>query len=81
MIYSFHPEARLEFLDAINYYEDCQEDLGLEFSREIFATIQKSAKALPVLQTTATSGPHNARKGLRPQIREEVPFDAEKNRP
>ena len=41
MIYSFHPDARAEFLDAINYYEDCQENLGLEFSREIFATLQR----------------------------------------
>lgn len=41
MIYSFHPDARLEFLDAINYYDDRQEELGLEFSREIFATIQR----------------------------------------
>jgi toxin ParE1/3/4 len=41
MIYSFHPEARLEFLDAINFYEYCRDELGLEFSQEIFATIQR----------------------------------------
>jgi len=37
----FHPEAKEEFFEAINYYEQCQEGLGLEFAREIYATIQR----------------------------------------
>ena len=41
MNYSFHPEAEIEFFEAIDYYEDCGEGLGLEFSREIFATIKR----------------------------------------
>ena len=32
MTYSFHPDAEIEFNQAIDYYEECQEDLGLEFS-------------------------------------------------
>jgi len=41
MNYSFQPEAETEFLEAIDYYENCDEGLGLEFSREIFATITR----------------------------------------
>jgi plasmid stabilization system protein ParE len=41
MNYSFHPEARLEFLEAIAYYEDCSDGLGMEFLREVFASIRR----------------------------------------
>lgn len=41
MNYSFHPEAEIEFFEAIDCYEDCGEGLGLEFSREIFAAIKR----------------------------------------
>ena len=39
-----HPEARLEFREAIAYYEDCREGLGLEFSREISASMKRIAE-------------------------------------
>jgi hypothetical protein len=39
MKYSFHPDAKEEFFEAINYFEECQSGLGLEFSREVFSTI------------------------------------------
>lgn len=35
MTYSFHPAAEIEFNNAIDYYEECGKDLGLEFSQEI----------------------------------------------
>jgi toxin ParE1/3/4 len=38
--YSFHPDARIEFLEAIEYYENQHKGLGLEFAKEIYATIQ-----------------------------------------
>ena len=41
MNYSFHPEAKEEFLEEINYFERCRVGLGLEFSKEIFSTIQR----------------------------------------
>jgi predicted KAP-like P-loop ATPase len=41
MKYSFHPSAKIEFNEAIGYYEDCQEDLDKEFAKEIFSTIQR----------------------------------------
>ena len=41
MKYSFHPEARIEFLEAINYFEDCRYGLGVEFSQEVFSSIQR----------------------------------------
>jgi len=41
MNFSFHPEAREELYFSIDYYEDCQEGLGLEFSEEVYATIQR----------------------------------------
>lgn len=35
MTFSFHPEAEYEFLSSINYYEECEEGLGYDFSIEI----------------------------------------------
>jgi plasmid stabilization system protein ParE len=40
MNYSFHPQAQVEFEQAIEYYEDCQDGLGYEFAIEIHDTIQ-----------------------------------------
>ena len=40
MTFSFHPEAELEFLEAINYYEDRERGLGYDFAIEVFNTIQ-----------------------------------------
>ncbi len=39
MKYSFHPLARQELIDAIDYYNDCQDRLGLTFAEEIFKAI------------------------------------------
>lgn len=41
MKYSFHPAAKNELTEAIDYYEDCQLGLGLEFAKEIYSTIQR----------------------------------------
>ncbi len=41
MKYFFHPKAREELLEAINYYEQCSSGLGFEFSKEIFLTIHR----------------------------------------
>jgi len=41
MNYAFHPEAEAEFLEAIAYYEDCATGLGVDFSAEIHAAIQR----------------------------------------
>ena len=41
MKYSFHPSAIIELHEAINYYEECQVGLGLEFVKEIYSTIQR----------------------------------------
>jgi hypothetical protein len=35
MKYSFHPMAERELNEAIDYYNECQDGLGLEFAREI----------------------------------------------
>ena len=40
MTFSFHPEAEQEFVEAVAYYEDCDSGLGLDFSREVYITIQ-----------------------------------------
>ena len=31
MKFSFHPDAEKEFFDAIDYYEECRANLGLDF--------------------------------------------------
>jgi plasmid stabilization system protein ParE len=41
MKYFFHPEAKKEFLDAIDYYESCSEGLDLEFVNDVYSTIQR----------------------------------------
>ena len=41
MIYSFHPEAELEFLQAVDYYEDKEKNLGYDFAFEIYSAIER----------------------------------------
>jgi plasmid stabilization system protein ParE len=41
MNYEFHPEARIEFIDAVTYYEACEDGLGLRFARELYSTIDR----------------------------------------
>lgn len=40
MKYSFHPAAEKELNDAIDYYNECQNDLGLEFVKEVYSAIR-----------------------------------------
>jgi plasmid stabilization system protein ParE len=39
-MFSFHPEAENEFLDAIEYYEMREDGLGRDFSREVYRAIE-----------------------------------------
>jgi len=41
MTFAFHPLAKAELQDAVEYYEQQQVGLGLEFLEEIYATIQR----------------------------------------
>jgi plasmid stabilization system protein ParE len=41
MTFRFHPDAELELNIAIDYYEECQKHLGLEFAQEIYVTIHR----------------------------------------
>lgn len=41
MKFSFHEAAEKEFVAAIEYYEERQTGLGLRFSKEIYATINR----------------------------------------
>ena len=41
MNYIFHPEAKKEVLVSIEYYEEKAHGLGIDFSIEIYSTIQK----------------------------------------
>lgn len=40
MTFSFHPEAEVEFTEAMDYYEGCEPGLGYDFSIEVFTSIQ-----------------------------------------
>lgn len=40
MKYTFHPDAEIELYQAVDYYNQCQERLGLSFAEEIHAAIQ-----------------------------------------
>jgi plasmid stabilization system protein ParE len=49
----FHPEAEEEFLGAIDWYEEHQKNLGLDFVRDVYAAIGRAMdrpKAWPVLE-------------------------------
>lgn len=53
MKYSFHPEAESELSHAIDYYEERQENLGYDFSLEVYLTIRKILEypsAWPVIE-------------------------------
>ncbi|HHE31926.1 MAG TPA: type II toxin-antitoxin system RelE/ParE family toxin [Chlorobaculum parvum] len=39
MKFYFHELAESEFDKAVDFYEDCQSGLGLEFAEEVYATI------------------------------------------
>ncbi|OFX16653.1 MAG: plasmid stabilization protein [Bacteroidetes bacterium GWA2_31_9] len=41
MTYFFHPEAEAEFIQAINYYEECSKGLGYNFSLEVYSAIER----------------------------------------
>ena len=41
MKYTFHPEAREELINSIDYYEDQQSNLGLKFLEEIYSSIKR----------------------------------------
>jgi hypothetical protein len=41
MNYSFHPEAEEELIKAIDFYEEQERELGLDFSMEVYQTIQR----------------------------------------
>ena len=40
MKYAFHPEAKAEFLAAIDLYEDREPGLGSDFAIEVHSTIE-----------------------------------------
>ena len=44
MKYSFHPSAKIELNKAIDYYEEFQSGLGLEFAKECYLTIHRIIK-------------------------------------
>ena len=53
MKYAFHPEAKAEFLAAIEYYEECEPGLGADFAIEVRSTIQhilSFPNAWPILE-------------------------------
>jgi plasmid stabilization system protein ParE len=39
MKFYFHEDAESEFDKAVDFYENCQQGLGLEFAQEVYATI------------------------------------------
>jgi plasmid stabilization system protein ParE len=41
MRFYFHEEAETELDKAVEYYEDCRRGLGLEFAKEVYATIAR----------------------------------------
>jgi plasmid stabilization system protein ParE len=41
MKYVFHPQARREFNQAIDYYQSCKKGLGKDFAKEVYEAIQR----------------------------------------
>jgi hypothetical protein len=51
--YSFHPEAEADFVQAIDYYEECEVSLGYDFSVEVYSAIEWTMaypKAWPIIE-------------------------------
>jgi len=42
MKFCFHPRAEEEFEDAVQYYEESQLGLGLEFAEEVYGAIRRA---------------------------------------
>jgi hypothetical protein len=40
MNFSFHPAAEQELNEAVDYYNQCRNGLGLEFAKETYSAIQ-----------------------------------------
>ncbi len=40
MNYSFHPLAQKELNEAIDYYNEYQDGLGIEFAKEVYKSVQ-----------------------------------------
>lgn len=38
---SFHPQARVEFHHTVEYYEERQPGLGLDFADEVYSALQR----------------------------------------
>jgi len=47
MSYVFHPEAEVEFNEAIEWYESRELGLGLDFAAQVHAAVQR-ARAFPL---------------------------------
>ena len=47
MIFDFHPEAEAEFEEAVAFYEDHAEHLGLDFVAEVREAIERTL-AMPL---------------------------------
>ena len=47
MIFDYHPEAEAEFEEAVAFYEDHEEGLGLDFAAEVREAIER-AFAMPL---------------------------------
>jgi len=47
--FHFHPEADEEFIEAVAYYEGCELGLGLDFSREVHASILNALSYRPMM--------------------------------
>ena len=53
MKYSFHPDAESEFINAIEYYEGCENSLGYDFAIEVYLAIERAAsypQAWPIIE-------------------------------
>jgi hypothetical protein len=51
--YAFHPEAEAEFVQAIEYYEECEASLGYDFAVEVYSAIERTMaypKAWPIIE-------------------------------
>ncbi len=60
MKYRFHPEAEVELNEAVDYYDECQEGLGLEFAKAVYSAI-KNICDFPLAWTPLS---HNTRRCL-----------------
>ena len=72
MSYFFHPEVESELFEAIEYFAELNQTLGLDFSRELFEMVDLSPSSLRHGRRSRSVSADASSVSIRPLIDEVV---------